>query len=164
MGVRVYRPSLGRLTSVDPLYGGNATACDYCVADSQNCTDLNGLVSFRLKKKSVGYLFPTGITFDFKIRCKLGNTETRLLIGIGYGYMVFAGVVLGIIAAVGSTPGIVLAIFGAAIVGTYFAVIYAVEKVYEDSCRKQGVWIEFGVSRKPRKGPDLRAFLSVGCN
>ncbi|MFF5444064.1 DNRLRE domain-containing protein [Streptomyces sp. NPDC012888] len=42
MGVRQYDPATGRFLSVDPVYGGNANAYEYCTADSVNCTDLSG--------------------------------------------------------------------------------------------------------------------------
>ncbi|MEV5847796.1 DNRLRE domain-containing protein [Streptomyces sp. NPDC051985] len=42
MGVRLYDPTTGRFLQVDPLYGGNANAYDYCTADPVNCYDLDG--------------------------------------------------------------------------------------------------------------------------
>ncbi|MFJ5841436.1 polymorphic toxin-type HINT domain-containing protein [Streptomyces shenzhenensis] len=42
MGVRQYNPGTGRFLSVDPEYGGNANAYEYCTADPINCTDLDG--------------------------------------------------------------------------------------------------------------------------
>ena len=42
MGVRLYDPSLGRFTAVDPVEGGSANDYDYCAADPVNCLDLDG--------------------------------------------------------------------------------------------------------------------------
>ncbi|MGW0950021.1 DNRLRE domain-containing protein [Streptomyces sp. NPDC002623] len=42
MGVRLYDPSTGRFLQTDPIYGGGASAYDYCGADPVNCTDLAG--------------------------------------------------------------------------------------------------------------------------
>ncbi|MEV7289751.1 DNRLRE domain-containing protein [Streptomyces sp. NPDC093252] len=42
MGVRLYNPATGRFLSLDPVYGGNANAYEYCSADPINCYDLDG--------------------------------------------------------------------------------------------------------------------------
>ncbi|MFD4868071.1 DNRLRE domain-containing protein [Streptomyces sp. NPDC058412] len=46
MGVRLYSPSEGRFLSVDPMFGGNANAYEYCYGDPVNCTDLSGKWSY----------------------------------------------------------------------------------------------------------------------
>ncbi|MFF3343277.1 DNRLRE domain-containing protein [Streptomyces flavidovirens] len=46
MGVRLYSPSEGRFLSIDPLFGGNANAYEYCHGDPVNCTDLSGEWSY----------------------------------------------------------------------------------------------------------------------
>lgn len=42
MGVRLYRPDLGRFLSVDPVYGGSCNGYEYVCADPVNSTDLDG--------------------------------------------------------------------------------------------------------------------------
>lgn len=42
MGVRLYNPVTGRFLQVDPIYGGNANAYDYCSGDPINHFDLDG--------------------------------------------------------------------------------------------------------------------------
>ncbi|MEU5168711.1 DUF6973 domain-containing protein [Streptomyces mutomycini] len=42
MGSRLYDPTTGRFTSVDPVEGGNANAYDYCSGDPVGCKDLSG--------------------------------------------------------------------------------------------------------------------------
>ncbi|WP_225102492.1 DNRLRE domain-containing protein [Streptomyces sp. CoH27] len=42
MGVRLYDPTTGRFLSVDPVYGGNANAYEYCNGDPLNHYDLDG--------------------------------------------------------------------------------------------------------------------------
>mgnify|MGYP002737840674 CR=1 FL=1 len=51
MGVRAYDPATGRFWSVDPTPGGNSTAYDYCSGDPVNCTDLDGQISKKWKKR-----------------------------------------------------------------------------------------------------------------
>ncbi|MFF3862598.1 DNRLRE domain-containing protein [Streptomyces sp. NPDC002209] len=46
MGVRLYSPSEGRFLSVDPMFGGNANAYEYCYGDPVNCADLSGKWSY----------------------------------------------------------------------------------------------------------------------
>jgi RHS repeat-associated protein len=46
MGARVYVPSAGRFTQVDPVVGGSANSYEYCRADPVNCLDLSGLYSY----------------------------------------------------------------------------------------------------------------------
>ncbi|WP_327169984.1 DNRLRE domain-containing protein [Streptomyces subrutilus] len=46
MGVRLYSPGEGRFLSVDPMFGGNANAYEYCYGDPVNCTDLSGKWSY----------------------------------------------------------------------------------------------------------------------
>ncbi|MFI5935384.1 RHS repeat-associated core domain-containing protein [Actinoplanes sp. NPDC051494] len=46
MGVRLYNPGTGRFLSVDPVYGGNANAYEYCTADPVNCRDFDGRYSY----------------------------------------------------------------------------------------------------------------------
>jgi RHS repeat-associated protein len=43
MGVRLYNTATGRFLSVDPIYGGNANAYDYCTASPTGCVDLTGM-------------------------------------------------------------------------------------------------------------------------
>ncbi|MFE0647145.1 DNRLRE domain-containing protein [Streptomyces sp. NPDC059534] len=42
MGARLYDPTVGRFHSIDPVYGGNSNAYEYCDADPVNCLDLDG--------------------------------------------------------------------------------------------------------------------------
>uniref|UniRef100_UPI003EC0D5B6 RHS repeat-associated core domain-containing protein n=1 Tax=Streptomyces sp. bgisy060 TaxID=3413775 RepID=UPI003EC0D5B6 len=42
MGARLYDPTIGRFHSIDPVYGGNSNAYEYCDADPINCFDLDG--------------------------------------------------------------------------------------------------------------------------
>lgn len=51
MGVRAYDPDAGRFWSIDPVPGGNSTAYDYCSGDPVNCTDLDGQISKKWKKR-----------------------------------------------------------------------------------------------------------------
>ncbi|MET9089663.1 DNRLRE domain-containing protein [Streptomyces sp. NPDC004237] len=46
MGVRLYEPDSGRFLQVDPIYGGNSNAYEYCNADPITCTDLSGKWSY----------------------------------------------------------------------------------------------------------------------
>ncbi|MEU1623131.1 DNRLRE domain-containing protein [Streptomyces sp. NPDC005722] len=46
MGVRLYDPTIGRFLSVDPVFGGNANAYEYCHGDPLNRYDLNGKLSW----------------------------------------------------------------------------------------------------------------------
>lgn len=46
MGVRLYDPTAGRFLQVDPIYGGNANAYEYCHGDPIGCTDLSGKWSY----------------------------------------------------------------------------------------------------------------------
>jgi RHS repeat-associated protein len=54
MGVRLYNTVTGRFLQVDPIYGGNATAYDYCSGDPVNCYDLDGKWSWKGALKSAG--------------------------------------------------------------------------------------------------------------
>ncbi|MFE3073546.1 DNRLRE domain-containing protein [Streptomyces sp. NPDC059247] len=63
MGVRLYDPATGRFLSVDPIYGGNANAYEYCGGDPVNCYDLDGRKKQK-KPRSCGFwcsVFTTGI-------------------------------------------------------------------------------------------------------
>ncbi|WP_435881221.1 DNRLRE domain-containing protein [Streptomyces bobili] len=42
MGVRLYNPATGRFLTIDPVYGGNANAYEYCNGDPLNRYDLDG--------------------------------------------------------------------------------------------------------------------------
>ncbi|MEE1789358.1 hypothetical protein PUR28_00915, partial [Streptomyces sp. BE308] len=42
MGGRLYDSPTGRVLCVDPIYGGNANAYEYCGGDPINCYDLDG--------------------------------------------------------------------------------------------------------------------------
>jgi RHS repeat-associated protein len=50
MGVRLYNASTGRFLQMDPIYGGNANDYEYCKADPNNCTDLDGKWGFKRPK------------------------------------------------------------------------------------------------------------------
>ncbi|MFJ6490772.1 DNRLRE domain-containing protein [Streptomyces californicus] len=57
MGVRLYNPATGRFLSMDPVYGGNANAYEYCTADPINCYDLDGRFSWKkLAKRAGGFV------------------------------------------------------------------------------------------------------------
>ncbi|MGW0825012.1 RHS repeat-associated core domain-containing protein [Streptomyces sp. NPDC002845] len=56
MGVRLYDAGTGRFLSVDPIYGGNANAYEYCVGDPVNCSDLTGKA--RLISRSYSFWSP----------------------------------------------------------------------------------------------------------
>lgn len=63
MGVRLYDSTTGRFLSVDPIYGGNANAYEYCGGDPVNCYDLDGRKKQK-KPRSCGFwcsVFTTGI-------------------------------------------------------------------------------------------------------
>ncbi|WP_435192283.1 DNRLRE domain-containing protein [Streptomyces sp. bgisy126] len=74
MGVRLYNPSTGRFLSIDPAYGGNANAYEYCVGDPVNCHDLTG--AFRYKYWKSPWWSPIQY---YWVSIKLTRTETRKL-------------------------------------------------------------------------------------
>ncbi|MFG2044820.1 FG-GAP-like repeat-containing protein [Dactylosporangium sp. NPDC048998] len=111
MGARLYSPATGRFLSVDPVYGGNANAYDYCSGDAINCADTNGLFgdySFgcqRTFKNNVRGSWVSGI--DIGLRCDIGHSLTvygAFILGalgaaiggaLGGGWGAFIGVIIG---------------------------------------------------------------------
>ncbi|WP_405095463.1 RHS repeat-associated core domain-containing protein [Micromonospora sp. NBC_01412] len=77
MGSRLYNTATGRFLSVDPVYGGNANAYEYCNADPVNCADVSGEIScYRYGKKKT-YRNRWGIPYrwEWKFRCNLSHGE-----------------------------------------------------------------------------------------
>jgi RHS repeat-associated protein len=90
MGSRLYSPTTGRFTSVDPVTGGNANAYDYCHGDGINCTDVSGQVSCnRYRTTYSGWWWSTK-RMETWFHCSFNNWETYLIIIAG----VFFGSVL----------------------------------------------------------------------
>ncbi len=76
MGVRLYNPNTGRFLSVDPVYGGNANAYEYCGGDPVGCTDISGKVRIRWWKP---WWSP-----KYFLRLDLNKAETRwVAFGVG---------------------------------------------------------------------------------
>ncbi|MEV4847788.1 DNRLRE domain-containing protein [Micromonospora matsumotoense] len=77
MGSRLYNPSTGRFLSVDPVYGGNANAYEYCNADPVNCADVSGEIScFRYgSKKTYRNWWGMPYRWEWKFRCNLTHGE-----------------------------------------------------------------------------------------
>ncbi|MDQ0990755.1 RHS repeat-associated protein [Streptomyces sp. V3I7] len=69
MGVRLYNPDTGRFLSVDPIYGGNENAYEYCGGDPIGCTDLTGKLRVRWWKP--------WWSSQYFIRLDLNRSETR---------------------------------------------------------------------------------------
>ncbi|MEV7990571.1 DNRLRE domain-containing protein [Streptomyces sp. NPDC086077] len=69
MGVRLYNPDTGRFLSVDPVYGGNENAYEYCGGDPVACTDTTGKLRVRWWKP---WWSP-----KYFIRLDLNRSETR---------------------------------------------------------------------------------------
>ncbi|MFJ6935484.1 DNRLRE domain-containing protein [Streptomyces sp. NPDC101132] len=106
MGVRLYNPGTGRFLSIDPVYGGNSNAYEYCSGDPVNCTDLDGRFS-RSKTKyyswgriSASYWGPNWGTGVGGVSLKIvANKRWTYRIG-SYGWVTYtiAGAVLGLLA------------------------------------------------------------------
>lgn len=106
MGVRLYNPATGRFLSVDPVYGGNANAYEYCMGNPVNRVDLDGKFSRsktryyswgRISAKYWGPNWGTGVGgVSLKI---VANKRWTYRIG-AYGWVTYtiAGAVLGILA------------------------------------------------------------------
>ncbi|MFD7439305.1 RHS repeat-associated core domain-containing protein [Streptomyces sp. NPDC059861] len=69
MGVRLYNPDTGRFLSVDPVYGGNENAYEYCGGDPVACIDTTGKLGVRWWK---AWWSP-----KYFIRLDLNRSETR---------------------------------------------------------------------------------------
>jgi RHS repeat-associated protein len=105
MGVRLYDPTAGRFLSVDPVYGGNRNAYEYCSGDPVNCTDLDGRFSrsktryFSWGRISAKYWGPNWGTGFGGVSLKIvANKRWTYRIG-SYGWVTYtiAGAVLTII-------------------------------------------------------------------
>ncbi|GIF23507.1 RHS repeat-associated protein [Actinoplanes tereljensis] len=123
MGVRLYNPSSGRFTSVDPVPGGSANDYDYCNADSVNCSDTSGLMSCRSTMKRTGSILHRKYALD--MTCKMSHKEiTYIVAGLAIGGIVIGaigGLVGGWSAPVWVVAGAVVSIAGIVIGAVYTA-------------------------------------------
>ena len=87
MGVRLYNPTRGAFTSVDPIPGGNSTAYTY-PQDPVNDYDLNGQACLKCK-------LVTGIAFGLRVVLEKAACKTA-----GIGFMLCAGLVRGLVNSV----------------------------------------------------------------
>jgi RHS repeat-associated protein len=87
MGVRQYNPATGRFLSVDPEYGGNANAYEYCTADPVNCFDLDGKWGFRK-------FFKRAKRWAWRNKWDIALTAAGFVPGLGaaaWGYRAYRG-------------------------------------------------------------------------
>ncbi|WP_406000272.1 RHS repeat-associated core domain-containing protein [Streptomyces sp. NBC_00829] len=106
MGARLYNPGTGRFLSIDPVFGGNSNAYEYCSGDPVNCTDLDGRFSrsrtkyYSWGRISASYWGPNWGTGFGGVSIKIvANKRWTYRIG-SYGWVTYtiAGAVLGLLA------------------------------------------------------------------
>jgi RHS repeat-associated protein len=98
MGVRSYVPTMGRFTTVDPVFGGSANSYDYANQDPLNAFDLDGrdatkcytYSESRTRRGLVGNKLHAKISASFEWCSKGGrivshNTHRSMASGMGWG-------------------------------------------------------------------------------
>nr|WP_234352098.1 MULTISPECIES: DNRLRE domain-containing protein [unclassified Streptomyces] len=123
MGARLYNPGTGRFLSIDPVYGGNSNAYEYCSGDPVNCTDLDGRFSrsktryYSWGRISAHYWGPNWGTGVGGVSIKIvANKRWTYRIG-SYGWVTYtiAGAVLGLLALLFPPAAPVLGVLAALI-------------------------------------------------
>ncbi len=163
MGARTYTPSVGRFRSVDPIYGGSANPYDYCSADAVNCADPSGERScYSTYNRKWWTWYPTGWNRDFSVRCDFTHWEVLLALAFGTFYSLFVIGISGIIAGLCGPVCIVIGVIGIAVGAVYGGAVWFAYNMYNDYCRKRGMYIAAGLAMRASGVRWLR-WKKIGC-
>lgn len=166
MGARLYNPATARFLQVDPVYGGNANAYEYCAGDGVNCTDLSGESrdiscrrTYRKHKKTRTYE-----RWDTRSTCTLSHRATKLLIALGGMYGVLVGGVAGIVTSYVGTP-IAGAAVAIAVATAVTLLAMGLSAAYDWFCwREKGIYVRVRTSvTKRRSHVSAWATASFSC-